>query len=414
MFNDILLTDNINFILVFLGGIFSFFSPCIIPLLPVYMSYLSGNTAVTDENGNLSYNQKKVFIHTIFFILGISAAFFILGLSFSKLGGFFNSNRVLFTRISGVLILFLGLFQIGLLKNNFMEREHRIGFDSKEINPLIAFIIGFTFSFAWTPCIGPVLSTVLIMASGAKTAFMGNMLILVYTLGFVIPFLLLGVFTTKILNFLKAKKSFLKYSIKISGAILIIIGIMTLSGFNLNILAAGQQPQNANADYVAKAEEPAKKAKEEKLPAFDFELKDQYGNTHKLSDYKGKVVFLNFWATWCPPCREEMPHIEEIYKEYGYNKNDVVILGAASPATAENPSPQDESEEKIKAFLTKNNYTFPVVFDVKGEIFRNYYINAFPTTFMIDREGNIMGYVAGGLSKENMKKIIEMTLNNEK
>ena len=414
MFNDILLTDNINFILVFLGGIFSFFSPCIIPLLPVYMSYLSGNTAVTDENGNLSYNQKKVFIHTIFFILGISAAFFILGLSFSKLGGFFNSNRVLFTRISGVLILFLGLFQIGLLKNNFMEREHRIGFDSKEINPLIAFIIGFTFSFAWTPCIGPVLSTVLIMASGAKTAFMGNMLILVYTLGFVIPFLLLGVFTTKILNFLKAKKSFLKYSIKISGAILIIIGIMTLSGFNLNILAAGQQPQNANADYIAKAEEPAKEAKEEKLPAFDFELKDQYGNTHKLSDYKGKVVFLNFWATWCPPCREEMPHIEEIYKEYGYNKNDVVILGAASPATAENPSPQDESEEKIKAFLTKNNYTFPVVFDVKGEIFRNYYINAFPTTFMIDREGNIMGYVAGCLSKENMKKIIEMTLNNEK
>lgn len=414
MFNDILLTDNINFILVFLGGIFSFFSPCIIPLLPVYMSYLSGNTAVTDENGSLSYNQKKVFIHTIFFILGISAAFFILGLSFSKLGGFFNSNRVLFTRISGVLILFLGLFQIGLLKNNFMEREHRIGFDSKEINPLIAFIIGFTFSFAWTPCIGPVLSTVLIMASGAKTAFMGNMLILVYTLGFVIPFLLLGVFTTKILNFLKAKKSFLKYSIKISGAILIIIGIMTLSGFNLNILAAGQQPQNANADYIAKAEEPAKEAKEEKLPAFDFELKDQYGNTHKLSDYKGKVVFLNFWATWCPPCREEMPHIEEIYKEYGYNKNDVIILGAASPATAENPSPQDESEEKIKAFLTKNNYTFPVVFDVKGEIFRNYYINAFPTTFMIDREGDIMGYVAGGLSKKNMKKIIEMTLNNEK
>ena len=412
MFNDILLTDNINFILVFLGGIFSFFSPCIIPLLPVYMSYLSGNTAVTDENGNIFYNQKKVFFHTIFFILGISAAFFILGLSFSKLGGFFNSNRVLFTRISGILILLLGLFQIGLLKNNFMEREHRIGFDSKKINPLIAFIIGFTFSFAWTPCIGPVLSTVLIMASGAKTSFLGNMLILVYSLGFIIPFLLLGIFTTKVLNFLKTKKSFLKYSIKISGAILIIIGIMTLSGFNLNILASGQQIQNT--DYAAKNEESAKPAQEEKLPAYDFQLKDQYGNLHKLSDYKGKVVFLNFWATWCPPCREEMPHIEEIYKEYGYNKNDVVILGAASPATAENPSPQDESEEKIKAFLIKNNYTFPVVFDVKGEIFRNYYINAFPTTFMIDKDGNIMGYFAGGLSKENMKKIIEMTLGNEK
>ncbi|MCI6032240.1 MAG: cytochrome c biogenesis protein CcdA [Fusobacterium varium] len=412
MFNDILLTDNISFILVFLGGIFSFFSPCIIPLLPVYMSYLSGNTAVTDENGNISYNQKKVFIHTIFFILGISAAFFILGLSFSKLGGFFNTNRVLFTRISGALILLLGLFQIGLLKSSFMERERRINFDSKKINPLIAFVIGFTFSFAWTPCIGPVLSTVLIMASGAKTSFLGNMLILVYSLGFIIPFLLLGIFTTKVLNFLKTKKSFLKYSIKISGAILIIIGIMTLSGFNLNILAPGQQP--IATDYTVQTEEQPKAPQEEKLPAFDFQLKDQYGNLHKLSDYKGKVVFLNFWATWCPPCREEMPHIEEIYKEYGYNKNEVIILGAASPATAENPSPQDESEDKIKAFLTKNNYTFPVVFDVKGEIFRNYYISAFPTTFMIDKEGNIMGYVAGALSKENMKKIIEMTLNNNK
>ncbi|VEH39880.1 Thiol-disulfide oxidoreductase resA [Fusobacterium varium] len=187
---------------------------------------------------------------------------------------------------------------------------------------------------------------------------------------------------------------------------------MTLSGFNLNILAPGQQP--IATDYTVQTEEQPKAPQEEKLPAFDFQLKDQYGNLHKLSDYKGKVVFLNFWATWCPPCREEMPHIEEIYKEYGYNKNDVIILGAASPATAENPSPQDESEDKIKAFLTKNNYTFPVVFDVKGEIFRNYYINAFPTTFMIDKEGNIMGYVAGALSKENMKKIIEMTLNNNK
>ena len=410
MLNDILITDNINFVLVFFGGVFSFFSPCIIPLLPVYMSYLSGNTAITDDYGNIFYNQKKVFIHTIFFILGISAAFFILGLSFSKLGGFFNTNRILFTRISGVLILLLGLFQIGLLKINFMEREHRIGFDSKKINPIVAFFIGFTFSFAWTPCIGPILSTVLIMASGAKTSFIGNMLIGVYSLGFIIPFLLLGIFTTKILNFLKAKKSFLKYSVKISGAILIIIGILTLSGFNFNVLASVQQPQNTN---IAKTTEAPKASEEEKLAAFDFQLKDQYGNTHRLSDYKGKILFLNFWATWCPPCKEEMPYIEEIYKEYGYNKNDVIILGAASPATSENPSPQDVSEEKIKDFLSENNYTFPVVFDVKGEIFRNYYINAFPTTFMIDRNGNIKGYVAGGLSKENMIKIIEVTLNDE-
>lgn len=405
MFNDILLTDNINFILVFLGGIFSFFSPCIIPLLPVYMSYLSGNTAVTDENGNISYNQKKVFIHTIFFILGISAAFFILGLSFSKLGGFFNTNRVLFTRISGALILLLGLFQIGLLKSSFMERERRINFDSKKINPLIAFVIGFTFSFAWTPCIGPVLSTVLIMASGAKTSFLGNMLILVYSLGFIIPFLLLGIFTTKVLNFLKTKKSFLKYSIKISGAILIIIGIMTLSGFNLNILAPGQQP--IATDYTVQTEEQPKAPQEEKLPAFDFQLKDQYGNLHKLSDYKGKVVFLNFWGTWCPPCQGELPHIQSLSEKYK-DSEDVVILTIVGYDTRE------KDEDGIRAYMEENGYTFRAAFDSEGLAGYLYGINSFPTTFMIDRDSNVFGYVKGALDQSMMEEIIDMTLSGER
>ena len=100
----------------------------------------------------------------------------------------------------------------------------------------------------------------------------------------------------------------------------------------------------------------------------DFNLKDQYGVTHSLENYKGKVIFLNFWATWCPPCKKEMPDIENIYKEYGENKKDVVILGVNS-----------EKENEVKKFLKDKGYTFPTVIDENSEVMRKYFIQAFPT-----------------------------------
>lgn len=131
----------------------------------------------------------------------------------------------------------------------------------------------------------------------------------------------------------------------------------------------------------------------------DFNLKDQYGVVHSLENYKGKVIFLNFWATWCPPCKKEMPDIENIYKEYGENKKDVVILGVNS-----------EKENEVKKFLKDKGYTFPTVIDENSEVMRKYFIQAFPTSFVIDKEGNVYGYVMGGLTKEQIKQIIEEVL----
>ena len=131
----------------------------------------------------------------------------------------------------------------------------------------------------------------------------------------------------------------------------------------------------------------------------DFNLKDQYGVVHSLENYKGKVIFLNFWATWCPPCKKEMPDIENIYKEYGENKKDVVILGVNS-----------EKENEVKKFLKDKGYTFPTVIDENSEVMRKYFIQAFPTSFVIDKEGNVYGYVMGGLSKEQIKQVIEEVL----
>lgn len=142
------------------------------------------------------------------------------------------------------------------------------------------------------------------------------------------------------------------------------------------------------------------------MPAIDFTLKDQYGNTHTLSDYKGKTVFLNFWATWCPPCRAEMPDIQKLYDTYDTEGDDaLIVLGIAAPNMG-----SEQSEEGIKKFLEDNGYTYPVVMDTTGEIFNAYGIFSFPTTFMIDRDGNVFGYASGQLSEDMMKSIIDQTM----
>lgn len=431
MIGDVVATNSISFILVFVEGILSFFSPCVIPLIPVYMSLLAGSAKNTDENGIVTYERRKVFIHTLFFILGISFAFFILGMSFSALGNFFSSNKLLFTRVGGIIIIFLGLFQLGIFDFAFLQKEIKINinFADKTMNPFLALIMGFTFSFAWTPCIGPALSSVLIMASGASTTMTGNLLVFVYALGFLIPFLLLGLFTTQVLNFLREKQKILKYTIKIGGVILVMIGIMTFTGWlngvstYLNSISTRQQSTNEEttleesdtniSDETEKVEDTTTEGSDAKtIPAIDFTLTDQYGNEHTLSDYKGKVVFLNFWATWCPPCKQEMPHIEELYQEYNLNEEDVVFLGVTNPKSDEYPNNQDESKEEITAFLEENGYTFPTVFDETGEILQSYYISAFPTTFMIDKEGNVAGYVPGMMTKDIMTNVINQVLDS--
>ncbi|WP_340147295.1 cytochrome c biogenesis protein/redoxin [Ruminiclostridium josui] len=375
--------------------------------------------------------EKKVFLNTIFFVLGISFSFFILGMSFTALGSFFSSNKLLLTRIGGVLIILLGLFQIGIFNLSFLQRERKIKMNlpDKKMNPAIALAMGFTFSFAWTPCIGPALSSVLIMASGATSSVMGNILVFVYAIGFLVPFLLLGLFTTQVLNLLKAKQKLLKYTVKVGGVILIIMGVMIFTGWMngvsgyLNSISNNQQNNSQviqdkseskntsdTSENQATEKDGTSSGEKRVIPAFDFTLTDQYGKKHKLSDYKGKVVFLNFWATWCPPCKKEMPDIEELYNKYNLNRDEVVFLGVANPKSEEYPNNQDVKKEEIKSFLEDNKYTFPTVFDETGEIFRNYNISAFPTTFMIDKEGNVLGYVPGMMTKDIMINVINQAI----
>ncbi|MBR2836687.1 MAG: TlpA family protein disulfide reductase [Coriobacteriales bacterium] len=144
--------------------------------------------------------------------------------------------------------------------------------------------------------------------------------------------------------------------------------------------------------------------------AYDFELVDQYGTTHKLADYRGKIIFLNFWTTWCGYCVQEMPDIQQLYLDNGSNEGDVIILGVANPSTAGHPNNSDESLDKVLAKMDELGVTYPVLMDTTGAIFNEYKIYYLPTTYMIDPYGNVFGYVPGGLTRTNMDKIIDLTL----
>lgn len=435
---------------VFLQGLVSFFSPCVLPLLPLYIGYLSGGTRSVGEDGRIYYKRSRVMVNTIFFVVGVSFAFFLLGFGVSALGHFFNRSQLMFARIGGIIVILFGLYQLGFFgTSTVLGREHRLPFrlDKMAMSPVTALVMGFTFSFAWTPCVGPALATVLIMAASAATKATGYALIGVYTLGFILPFIIVGLFTTTLLDFFKKHGQFVKYTVKIGGVLMIIMGLLMFTG-KMNAVTGylseytvqgqdngGKEPSEtiAAAETTEKeTEETTKKAAEEStdaavtetsaeieetttaepetVPAIDFTLTDQYGNTHTLSDYKGKTVFLNFWATWCPPCRAEMPDIQRIYETYSTEGDDaLIVLGVAGPDQG-----SEKSEEEIKKFLEDNGYTYPVLMDTTGEQFANYGVYSLPTTFMIDRDGNVFGYASGQLNEDTMKSIIEQTMEGKR
>jgi cytochrome c-type biogenesis protein len=388
--------DIINLLLVFLEGILSLFSPCVLPMIPIYLGILSNSSSDSLKEGKVKFINSPLFKNTVLFVLGISTTFFLLGSSASLLNHFFTSYKKIILIAGGIFIIIMGIFYMGYINIPFLQKEKRLNVELKEIKPLTAYIFGFAFSFGWTPCIGPMLSSILIMASASKSIFSGNILILIYTIGFTIPFVIIAMFYSKLYKYLDKLKLHLNLIKKIGGAILIISGLVLMLGGTDQTLT---YLKKALTSPIVTTQNNESTTKSDKIKAPDFTLTDQYGKTHKLSDYKGKVVFLNFWATWCPPCRGEMPHIQAIYKEY--SKDDVIILGIAAPNLGKEGSQQD-----IKNFLDDNGYTFPVVFDNSGAVMEMYSINAFPTTFIIDKDGYVNKAIPGAMEKASMESLI--------
>ena len=388
---------NINFFIVFIEGVLSIFSPCILPILPVYLSMLSNSSI--DDMKDSKFKSWTLIRNTIFFTLGISTTFFILGSSISALSSFLTTNKNIIMIIGGIIILIMGLFYLGIIKSNLLSREKRLNVKYKSMSILASFVLGFTFSFGWTPCIGPILASVLVMASTSDSIFTANLLILVYTVGFILPFIIVSLFYSKLYDKFDNVKKYMNVIKRIGGIFIIIAGLIMLVNGVKNI---SNEVTIKNENKIENIQDKNDIDEENNIYPIDFTLYDQYANKHTLSDYKGKTVFLNFWATWCPPCREEMPYINELYEEYKNNQDDVVILGVAFPNMG-----REGTEEDIKVFLVNNNYKFPVVFDDGGNMVIEYGINAFPSTFIINKDGYIDKYIPGTMDKETMKKLID-------
>lgn len=407
MLNPSDVLSHISFLLVFTEGVLSFFSPCVLPLLPIYMGYLAGHSECKEP-----HPQRRVLLFTLCFILGIYTAIFLMNIGITFLSGFFKDNLALFAKIGGILIVVLGLHQLGFLKFKTLERTFKIGMKPKKaMNIFVAFAMGFTFSFAWTPCIGPALSSILILASSSQSFWISNLLMLVYALGLTIPFLILGIFTNKALSWIAKHRNIMNYTVKIGAVILIFMGIMMFTG-KMNSISNYLTPSTSKTsdtstkpkEETPKSEAPKEEEKQE-TPPLTFALNDQHGNQVAFEDYRGKVIFLNFWATWCPPCKAEMPHIQELYEKYK-DSDQVAIL------TIVLPGGQEQNADGIKQFLKDNNYSMPVLFD-DGQVSQYFQIYSYPTTWMIQKNGVPYGLVKGQISPDIMEQIIEKTLNSE-
>ena len=144
----------------------------------------------------------------------------------------------------------------------------------------------------------------------------------------------------------------------------------------------------------------------------NIELVDQYGKKHNLQDYKGKVIMINFWVSWCSDCKAEMPKVVEVYKEYGENKKDLIILGVATPISKKYPNNKDRIDKAaLLKYIKDNGYIFPSLLDETGRTYAEYEVVEYPSTYIIDRNGYLKVYVKGAVSKEELKKYIESVLN---
>ena len=415
---------------VLIQGLLSFLSPCVFPLIPLYIGYLSGGTGVKDEEGVWHYPRGKVLVNTVFFVLGISFTFFLLGFGVSAAGSFFRDYQSMFAKAGGILVVALGLYQLGVFgSSRLLGNEHRLPFhlDRMAMSPVTALLMGFSFSFAWTPCVGPALSSVLLMTASAGTRAKGFLMIGVYTLGFVLPFLAVGIFTTSLLKLFRRHMNIVKYTVKIGAVLMILMGLMMftgkmndITGYLSGVGDTGQERVSENTEDGGESdgEESGGEGsqqdgtdQESSSGAVEFTLTDQYGARHSISDYRGKVIFLNFWATWCSPCRMEMPDIQALYQEYEAmgEESEVVFLSVATPGLG-----GEGTKEEVISFMEENGYTYPVLMDETGEVSAMFGISAYPTTYMIDREGKVYGYVSGALSRENMESIIRQTLEGAK
>lgn len=217
--------------IAFLAGLVSFLAPCVVPLLPAYISYISGVSVKELQEGDIAKYRLKIFVSSMIYILGFSLVFIALGASASVAGNLFAQNRELVQRAGGILVIILGAWMAGILPIAYLNRERSFQLPERLRHlPIVTpFLMGITFAAAWTPCVGAVLGSILLLAATQQTLGMGILLLAVYAFGLAVPFLLVSLFIGSIGKFLQKSGPILAKIQKAGGFLLIILGILLVT-----------------------------------------------------------------------------------------------------------------------------------------------------------------------------------------
>jgi cytochrome c-type biogenesis protein len=209
----------------FAAGLLSFLSPCVLPLVPSYVGFLTGMTLT-----EVTRRRRVALTHALLFVGGFSLVFILLGASATALGRALNYYQVWLQRIGGVLIIGFGLVCLGLFNLRLLNQERRLHLERKPVGYLGSLLVGMAFAAGWTPCIGPVLGAILGLAATSNDVLRGMLLLTVYSAGLAIPFLIAAVAVDSFLDWFQRFRRFLPWVMRISGIMLVLVGVLLVSG----------------------------------------------------------------------------------------------------------------------------------------------------------------------------------------
>lgn len=210
-----------------LAGVLSFLSPCVLPIVPPYLAYMSGISVGEMKDG---VQRHRVIVPALFFVMGLSTIFLLLGFTASAFGSFVLENQLLLARISGGVIILFGLHFLGVLRIPLLDRDVRVDAGDQGGSAMGAYVLGLAFAFGWTPCIGPQLGAILSLAAQEGSTQRGTLLLGVYALGLGLPFLVAAIFIEKSMLFMAKLKRHMKLIERLMGGLLILVGTMLITG----------------------------------------------------------------------------------------------------------------------------------------------------------------------------------------
>lgn len=224
-----ILTQTVSYSAAFLAGLLSFVSPCLLPLIPAYFAFISGYSIEELTENPEAAVRGRILAATISFVMGFSVVFILMGASASYIGSMVAQYKDIIRILGGLLIIGLGIHMTGIIRFGALEKDKRISVTRKPLHIAGIFIVGMAFAAGWSPCIGPLLGSILMIAGTSDTVSQGVGLLAVYSAGLAVPFILISIFVPAMLKIVRGASKALRYAGPVAGVLLILVGLLLLT-----------------------------------------------------------------------------------------------------------------------------------------------------------------------------------------